>query len=139
MSVTLQDVVDAIQAKVKTLEPALRSAPDNPIEQPAVYPFGVTFIRRVNYTQQSGTLRTGLHTVAVQIHIARKDLPRDIVKAVPYGEALPVALWNDLTLGGKVAHINDIRGAFRAMEWGDQETLGWDFEIDFKMLNQGVA
>lgn len=139
MSTALETAIAAIQAKVKALEPTIRNAPDQPPENTSVYPFGITYIRRVTYSQQTGTLRTGLHTAAVEIHVARKDLPRDIASAMPYGETLPVALWNDLALGGKIAHINAIRGTFGAMKWGDQDTLGWDFEIDFKMLNQGIS
>ena len=138
MTTTLEQVVSAIQAKVQALEPKIRNAPDQPVENPSVFPFGVTFMRRVEYTQQSGSLRTGLHTAVVQIHIARKDLPRDIEKAMPYGEAFPVAILNDITLGGIVSHVGPVRGAFKPMEWGDQETLGWEFEIDFKLLNQGM-
>jgi hypothetical protein len=138
MTTRLERVITAIQAKVQALEPALRSAPDQPIENVSAFPFGTTLIRRVEYSQQSGSLRTGLHTAVVQIHIARKDLPRDIVKAMPYGETLPVALLNDLTLSGAVSHVGPVRGVFKAMEWGDQETIGWEFEIDFKLINQGM-
>lgn len=139
MTTALETAIAAIQAKVKTLEPAIRNAPDQPVENSSVYPCGITYIRRVGYTQQTVTLRTGLHTAAVEIHVARKDLPRDIAFAMPYGENFPVALWNDPTLGGKIAHINAIRGTFGAMKLADQDTLGWDFEIDFKMLNQGMT
>lgn len=138
MTTTLEQIITAIQTKVQALE-GIRKAPDQPIENVSVFPFGTTFIRRVSYTQQSATLRKGLHTAAVQIHIARKDLARDIAKAVPYGETFPVAIWNDLTLGGVIDNINEVRGAFKAMEWGDQETIGWEFEIDFKVLNQGIT
>lgn len=138
MSTALEAAIAAIQAKVKTLEPFIRNTPDQPPENTSVYPFGVTYIRRVNYTKQTGTLTTGLHTAAVEIHVARKDLPRDIASAMPYGETLQAALWSETTLGGKIAHINAIRGTFGAMKWADQDTLGWDFEIDFKMLNQGM-
>jgi hypothetical protein len=138
MSTRLEDVIAAIQAKVQTLTPAIRSAPSVPTDNVSAWPFGITFIRRVNYSQQSGSLRTGLCTAVVQIHVARKDLARDIPKAMPYGETLPVALFNDITLGGAVSHINDIRGVFRPMEWAEQETIGWEFEVDFKLLNQGM-
>jgi len=140
MSVTLQNVVDAVRDKLRTVSPTIRSVPDGPIENPSVFPFGTAFIRRVNYTQFSQTLRHGTHTLAVQVHVARKDLPRDIEKSVPYGEVVPVAIYNDLTLDHKIATVTAIRGAFRGdMVWGDQETIGWDIEIDFTMVNQGVA
>lgn len=139
MSITLQDVVDAVRNKLRTVDPAIRSVPDGPIENVSVFPFGTAFIRRVNYKQFSQTLRHGTHTIAVQVHVARKDLPRDIEKSMPYGEAVPIAIYNDLTLDQKIATVTEIRGAFRAMEWGDAETLGWDIEIDFTMVNQGVA
>lgn len=139
MSVTLQNVVDSVRDKLRTITPTIRSVPDGPIENPSVFPFGTAFMRRVNYTQFSQSLRHGTHTIAVQVHVARKDLPRDIEKSVPYGEAVPIAIYNDLTLNHVISTVTEIRGAFRAMEWGDQETLGWDFEIDFTMVNQGVA
>lgn len=138
MSTALEDAIAAFQAKVKTLLPTIRTAPDQPLDSVSAYPAGMTYIRRVSYSKQSATLVTGLHTAAIEIHVARKDLPRDVVSAMPYGETLPVALWSDTTLGGKIAHINAIRGTFGAMKWADQDTLGWDFEVDFKMLNQGM-
>ena len=53
---------------------------------------------------------TALHTIAVEIHVARKELPRDVAAVIPYGELVAAALLTLPTLSGTVDTIRAGKG-----------------------------
>ena len=127
---TLQQAIAAIQAKALALE-GMREAPDYAPEQLNVFPFAVTYAGSGRWEQMAGWKR-GLHTVVTEIHIARKDLPRDISTAMPYCETFPNSLLADPTLGGVIDAINDVSYVFGPLDWGQTKTIGFRFSITLK-------
>ena len=71
--------------------------------------------------------------------MARKDLLRDVETALPFGELLAAAVFDDPTLGGTVDTVRDegITTSFGALAWGGQETVGWRLTIPVKIQTVG--
>ena len=81
-------------------------------------------------------LAEGLHSLVVEIHVARKDLPRDVETALPFGELLAAAVFDDPTLGGTVDTVRADEGityTFGALAWGGQATIGWRITVPVKI------
>lgn len=133
------DIVRAV-AKVQALAGALdgmRAAPEEPPEQMSVFPFAVSYISGVEISKHPGWFAY-LFTIRTEIHIARKDLPRDVRKINPYATSFPAAIWADVQLsdsdGITVETVNTLTGSLVASEWGGVETLAWQFDTQVKVI-----
>jgi len=115
----------------------VRQAPALPPEQITAgnFPFVVTY-------PDSGTIGYNtpddaifLHNIIVEVHTARKDLPRDVDKIFPYIETIPAAIMADPTLSTNVQTIGEISYTFGEMNWGDLQTIGIRFTLsEVKLL-----
>jgi len=133
--VTIQTAIAHIQGLAEGL-PGIRQAPDFPPEQMNVFPFAVCYPAAGEFQAGPMGLMKGLHNLVVEIHVARKDLPRDVETALPFGEALAAAVMDDPTLGGTVDTVRADEGisyTFGALAWGGQETVGWRLTIPVKI------
>lgn len=129
---TLPDAIARIQVLVRALG-GIRGAPNEPPEKLNRFPFAVAFAGRGTWAGGSPAgEKRGLHTIIVELHVARKDLPRDVAAAMGYTESIPNTILNDPTLNGNVDAVNEIRYTFGPLGWGTAETLGFQFEIDVK-------
>lgn len=136
---TIQDVIDYIQQTVMVAVESidgvdtLRGHPDEPPEKVEVYPYSIAFIRSANWeTGPAGVLKGNPVTIALFIVTARKDLPRDTQKVMPFSVAVPREIWEDPTLGGNVSTVQAVRQVrFGAIDW-DTTKFGFEFEIDVK-------
>ena len=123
-----------IQATVGALT-GIREAPDYPTDQTSVFPTSFCFAGSGEWKQQPAGSRTGLHTITLQIHWDRKDLPRDVTKALGFCETIPNAIMKDYRLGGTVDTVVDpITYTFGVLEWGGIQTIGWSFNITVKIM-----
>ena len=132
---TIQTAIAHIQGLAEGL-PGIRQAPDFPPEQMNVFPFAVCYPAAGEFQAGPMGLMKGLHNLVVEIHVARKDLPRDVETALPFGEALAAAVMDDPTLGGTVDTVRADEGisyTFGALAWGGQETVGWRLTIPVKI------
>jgi hypothetical protein len=128
---TLQAVVKAIQSEVGALS-GIRAAPEYMPEAPNVFPFAQAFVESGSYIQRQGTM-VGTHSVVVAVHVARKDLPRDIEKAMEYAKSVPNAIIDAMrksNLGSTVSHFGNITYTFGPLQWGDVGTLGFRFVVE---------
>jgi hypothetical protein len=132
MGSTLAEVIAVIQARALALA-GMRTAPAYAPEQSASYPFAVSFPARGEWDSLSGGWMIGLHTIATEIHVARKDLPADMRAVIGFCETFADALLREPTLGGCVSTINAVRYTFGPMAWGGQDTIGYRFEVDVKV------
>ena len=129
----LQAAIDAIQDLMLTIS-AIREAPDEPPDTINVYPFAVCFASSGAWTPQSAAWKKGLHTITLQVHWARKDLARDVTKAMALVETIPNLLCNNPTLAGTVDTIvYPLTYTFGALSWGGVDTIGFDFKIPVKI------
>jgi len=128
---TLQEAITEIQALVGALT-GIRKAPTAAPESASAFPFAVCYPESGHWERVSDW-KKGLHTVVVEVHVARIDLARDIASALSYSESLVNALLNAPTLGGKVDTIvGSISYKFGEMKYAGQPTLGWQFRVTFK-------
>ena len=137
MANQIQDAIEYIQATiVKANFTNVRNAPDEVPEKMDVFPFSVVFPRSANWDAGvAGEMLGSPLTIALQIHFARKDLPRDYAKTEAYVQEVPKELWNDPRLGGNVDTIQAVRMTqFGRLDWGpDTKTFGIEWEIDLKI------
>jgi hypothetical protein len=134
---TLQDAINAIQDVVGGVS-GIRSAPDYAPDQLSTFPFALAFARTGTFEVGPVGMGKGLHTIVVEVHVARKDLPRDIQAAMAFSDAVPLALLADTTLGGVVSTFTNIRYEFGPMLWGKLETLGFRFYVEGIKLQTGL-
>ena len=127
---SLQDAIANVQTTIKAIS-GIREAPATPPKNISVFPFVVAYAG-------AGEFRTGepagqmkyLGSIIVDLHVARKDLPRDAAKAMGYHESIPNAILKDTTLGAKVDTCGPVScSGLIFMNYGEVETLGLRFTI----------
>jgi len=128
---TLQDAIDQIQAVVRAVE-GIRQAPDEPPEGLNFFPFAVAYVEAGEWIIGPPELMTGLHTVVIELHVARKDLPRDVEAAMRYAKAIPNAILDAHRKAEFTAFqtFERMTYEFAALGWGGTETLGFRFRIE---------
>ena len=129
---TLQAAITQIQAQVAAIS-GIRKAPDEPPAQINQFPFAVCFSERGEYETGSptGNMR-GLHDIVIELHVARKDLPRDYRSAMQFAKSIPNAIFSAnaaRTLTAISTH-GEITYEFGQLDWGDTPTLGFRFVIE---------
>jgi len=137
---TLQKAIDQIQTEVGAIS-GIRAAPDEPPDQISVYPFAVCFADNGTYDIGPPEVMTGLHTITLELHIARKDLTRDVQKAMVYAKSIPNAIYKGFTDGNlaAIATLSTIRYEFGALGWGGIDTLGFRFFIEGVKTQDAIA
>ena len=130
---TLQQTVKEIQAIVRQLK-AIRSAPIKPPEKAAAFPFAMCYAASGNFKPQTvggGGTMIGLHNIVIEVHVARKDLPRDYERAMVYAKLIPNAIhkahrdgtFTDMETFGQIDYV------FGPMVYGDIDTIGFEFTM----------
>jgi hypothetical protein len=93
----IKDIVDELQTITD-----LRRVPDAPPENNDQFPFAVVYPLTGVYTQGPAQLMKGLHSVNIELHVARKDLPRD------YAQIGPLS-WSGVETLGVTYTINNVK------------------------------
>ena len=117
------------------LDNGIRKAPDSPPDKLSHYPFAVAYPGTGTITKMSSGWKKGLHTIILEIHVARKDMARDVATLIDYEDSLMDLLWTDSNSGlnSTVDTITEVRFQFGALDYDDIPTIGWRFEIDLKI------
>jgi hypothetical protein len=122
---TLTDIIDTIQSAVAAVE-GIRYAPDAPPESVSVFPFVTTYPASGGWAPETFDGGKSEHQVVCELHIARKDLPRNISEALGYADTIPAVIW---ALFGGDTSVTATRYDFTAMEWGGVETIGFRWTV----------
>lgn len=145
---TLDATIHEIRADLSLL-PHLRKmhwdVPDSLNEFPAmvIYP-GNGFWRLGTHAGDTNKpMRWAMHTIRIELHVARKDLARDSGKIMWFCDTLPDYLFAGFkrdTFSGTMVTMGDPRTAnnatapirYQLLEsgWGDTQTLIWRLEFD---------
>jgi hypothetical protein len=86
----IQAVVEQIQDAMGALE-GMKSAPDSPPESIDAFPFAVSYEGPGSWDYYAGGKRW-LGQIYTELHVARKDLPRDIQQIAFYSDKVPGAI-----------------------------------------------
>ena len=129
----LQAAIDDVQNTVAGLT-GIRAAPHEPPESLNVYPFCVAYAGSGSWEYGPMGDKKGIQNIVLELHVARKDLARDIAAAMAYCESIPNAIMADPTLGGTVNTISGpIVYTFGALSWAGTDTLGFRWTIPVKL------
>lgn len=132
---TLREVIAAIQADMLTLT-GMREAPTDPPEQPQVFPFSICLPDSGEWIR-AADVKQGLQTVTIDVHVARRDLPRDVAALTTYfADAVPNKLLGDPYLGNTVDTITALTWQILTFRWdaaGQVQTIGLRFTLTVKM------
>ena len=128
---SLGDTVVEFQQTVRKKVSGIKTAPDYPPEKASDFPFLVTYPGDGLLNWDTTEQFIGLHTIVVEFHIARKDLPFDVQSALVFAESIPNALY----AGFKDDSISTpqtfgaISYTFGALSWAGQDTVGFRWEV----------
>ena len=141
---TLEQVIAEVQEDIRALS-GIRAAPNLAPEQMNVFPFCVVY-------PGSGTMSSGvpgemlgIHSIVIELHIGRKDLPRDIDAALPFVESIPNILLKAVatTAGDRfdntVDTFTDVTYEFGPLDWGGTATIGWRFRMNGVKLRNNIV
>lgn len=129
---TLQTLLTGLQGAVGDVT-GVKFAPDYPPDSAGDFPFAVTYLERFRVEQNTPQDVRALHTVRVELHVARKDLPEDVYTLLPFFETVTAAIINYL-LTNTYAHAG-ITGTFGELGWDDTKTIGFLWTIqDVKIV-----
>lgn len=130
---TVQDAIEAIQAKARALA-GMRAAPDYAPDSISQFPFAVSYPADGRAETESAGWHIMFYNVITEIHVSKKDLPRDLAQVMPYIETFINSIASDPTLGGVVNSIGpgEIRWTFSGFEYAGTPTVGWRFTIPIK-------
>lgn len=127
------DAAAAIQAAIRKRDTGiLREVPDIPPENVSAYPFVVIHAGDGEITGNSPEDVRGDHSLAMEIHIARKDMPYDYTTAT-----MALGLVVDAVFSGYKDHelrpverYERVSYSLRPMRWGGIDTIGYDIRIE---------
>jgi len=138
---TLKTAIINLQDTLRTIT-GMRDAPYEPPDNIQFYPFCVSYPSSATATigAPAGQYRI-VYEIVIEIHVARKDMPRDYTQTAQHLEAVMSKLLADPSLGGEgtiVTEFGDtITAAWGVMQWGETqpETIGWQIRIPFKIIS----
>lgn len=128
---TLQAAITQLQTTLAALT-GIRAAPEYPPEDAAAFPFLIAYAGQgqFNAGEPAGMMKY-LGTIIIDLHIARKDLPRDTAKAMVYHDLIPNEILSDTTIGTTVSTCGPVRtSGLIFMKYAEVDTLGIRFTID---------
>lgn len=127
---TLQDAIDQIVDAVGVLT-GIRHAPDEPTDKAPAFPAIMAYAESGHYSHMPIGVMTGVHTITVELMVARKDLPRDVAAAMAYAKSIPNAIYKAHKAGTLTAveEIGDINYSFGPMAWGGEDCIGFKFKV----------
>lgn len=121
---TIETAVVNVARLVRGLED-MKGSPDLPPEKMSDFPFAVTILESGQSVEGTGIgsiLTYEEHVIRVEIHAARKNLPTDIQKILPYWSRLVTALKADPDLGGSVDFVKDLsHNGVQGLSWGSEQ------------------
>ena len=127
MTLTVQDYIGYIQDKIRLID-GIQSAPETLPDGARAFPFVVAYPGAGIIDNVSGQPKF-LDSIIVELHVARKYLPRDYDQAVYYVYLIPNAIFNALV--GNVVAFRDITfSGLIPMNYAGQDTLGFRWTVN---------
>jgi hypothetical protein len=133
---TLEAAVTALQALVNSLS-GMREAPAYLTEVPHIFPCARAYPWDGEWTGMGGGWKKSLATIALDIHVARRDMRRDLDTLYPFVDLVGNLLADNPTLSATVDTIKfPVTWSMRSFTWdaaGSVVTVGFRFLITVKI------
>ena len=134
---TPEAVVSRLQVLAATVT-GINTAPDALPDQLALFPAAVSYLE--SFEESAGMVGSDnvIYTAVTELHVARKDLPRDYAVLDGMAALFVTAVRNDSrsntagTLGIIASAIGNASGTLAASSWAAQDTLAWTIRVPFK-------
>ena len=136
----LKDAIAEIIDELKTIGD-IRRVPDEPPENNEQFPFAVVYPLTGSFVGGPATLMKGLHGINIELHVARKDLPRDFSQIMDLIDEIPWQLMK-LRNDGKLTHMatfGSITYTFGPLSWAGVETLGVTYTINDTKIEREIT
>lgn len=138
---TIKDAIQEIVDELKNLRD-LRNVPDAPPESNDRFPFVIVYPAAGEFQKQSAGFMINLHDINIELHVARKDLPRDFAGLVDIFDRIPHQLETGLEAGrfdaittwATITYIGT-----DPMEYAGVDTLGVIFTMENVKLMDTVT
>jgi hypothetical protein len=136
--VTPEAVVSRLQVIAATVT-GIRNAPDALPDQIALFPAAISYLE--SFEEDAGMVGSDnvIYTAVTELHVARKDLPRDYAVLDGMAALFVAAVRSDSrsntagTLGVIASAIGNATGNLAESSWGVQDTLAWSIRVPFKI------
>jgi len=121
----LKDAISEIIDELQTIS-GIRRVPEEPPETNNSFPFAVVYPSFGDYNIGPPELMRAIHSINIELHVARKDLPRDYTKVMDLIDTIPIELYKLLRTSGYtyLATFGPISYTFGPLSWGGVDTLG---------------
>ena len=135
---TPEAVVARLQVIAATVT-GIRNAPSTLPDQIAMFPAAVSYLE--SFEEDAGMVGSDniIYTAVTELHVARKDLPRDYAVLDGMAALFVAAVRSDSrsntagTLGVIASAIGNATGNLAASSWAAQDTLAWSIRVPFKI------
>lgn len=136
----LKDAIDEIIDELQTIE-GIKRVPEEPPESNSAFPFVVVLPGTGDYHIGPPELMRGLHNVNIELHVARKDLPRDYLQVMNLIDTIPKELYNKLRTSGfnYLSTFGQIDYIFGPLSWAAVDTLGVTYTIEDLKIQTDVT
>ena len=137
MTQSLSGALARVQVLVGALS-GIRRAPTDPPASMNVFPFSIAYVGAGEWTEYSNGGKQFLGDLMLELHVAFKDLPRNVAELMTYAESIPNAILGDgSNLNSTVSSVNGIRfDGLRVVAYAQGlETLAMVWAIHVKMQN----
>jgi hypothetical protein len=138
MIYTVQDAIESLIDVITGDISALKFAPDYAPGDLNTFPALVVYSDSGEWTKESDW-KQGLHTLIVEVHFPRKDLPGDLKKVMPYIDSVPDAIFGNVTLNGRVDTISNITYDVGPLGYGGMDTIGVRFTLANIKMQSAVS
>lgn len=135
---TPEAVVSRLQVLAATVT-GIRNAPSTLPDQIAMFPAAVSYLE--SFEESAGMVGSDnvIYTAVTELHVARKDLPRDYAVLDGMAALFVAAVRADSrsntagTLGVIASAIGNTTGSLVESAWDKQGTLAWIIRMPFKI------
>lgn len=122
----VNDIIDALQELGD-----IRRVPDEPPENNDQFPFAVVYPLTGSYEMPTRGLMKGLHSINIELHVARKDLPRDYRQVMKLIDQIPNKLMKKQIDAGlsNMDTFGITEYTFGPLSWAGVDTLGVTYTV----------
>ena len=123
----VQEILAYLDAEVSTL----RLVPLLPPEKAPVFPLTIGYPASGTYERTQVEMRA-THTIALEVHVARKELEHDSQTVIPLFDAIVNAIWWGIKQGELTSFINtsSISYTYGGLVYAGMDTFGFIININ---------